>query len=69
MTVYELNRAQMEELKQAYLVDYLDHWADEDETITYGDLANADLIVDDEVIYEAYAGTIFSEDDFACSAK
>lgn len=64
MTVYELNRAQMEELKQDYLVDYLDHQADEDEPITYGDLANADLIIDDETIYEAYTGTIFSEDDF-----
>ena len=69
MTVYELNRDQRVELKQNYLEEYLSHWADEDETISYDDLMDADELISDETIFEAYEGTIFTDDDFFCSAK
>lgn len=64
MTVYELNRDQFSELKEAFLAQHLD-----EEFISYGLLADADEIIPDETIFEAYEGTIFTEDDFFCSAK
>lgn len=69
MSVYELNRDQIVELKQNYLEEYLSHWADEDETISYDNLMDADELIPDETIFEAYEGIIFTEDDFFCSAK
>lgn len=69
MTVYELSRDQLVELKQSYLEEYLDHWADKDETISYGDLMDADELIPDETIFELYEDTIFTDDDFFCSAK
>ena len=69
MTVYDLSRDQLIELKQGYLEEYLENWADDDEPIGYGDLANADELIPDETIFEAYEGTIFTEDDFFCSAN
>ena len=65
MTVYELNREQLIELKQAYLTRVLD---ERGESPSYGELASADEIISDDEIYEAYAGTDFVRDDFSCSA-
>ena len=62
MTVYELNRDQLEELKQNYLTE---NYPDD---IDMNRLYMADDIVPDSEIYEAYAGTEFSNDDFLCSA-
>lgn len=36
---------------------------------SYGDLANADEIVPDDVIGREYEGVCFVEDDFFCTAK
>lgn len=73
MTVHELNKDQMIELKQKYL----DHLADEgtyaevmnvdyDEP-SYDDLAMADEIVPDDVVYREYEEICFVPDDFFCT--
>ena len=64
MTVTELNRGQLIQLKQLYLEDYLNNWADENESISYNDITNADEIIPDETIFEVYEGTLFTKDDF-----
>lgn len=64
MTVTELNRGQLIQLKQLYLEEYLNNWADENEPISYNDIINADEIIPDETIFEVYSGTFFTEDDF-----
>lgn len=62
MTVYELNRDQLEELKQRYYMDHVN------ENPSYGELAEIDDLVSDEEVYEEYAGTDFVVDDFFSSA-
>ena len=57
MSVYDLNREQLVQLKQSYLCDTKD-------TVFMSELAFADEIVSDNVIFENYAGYIFSSDDF-----
>lgn len=65
MDVFELSHEQMEELKQAYLCEHL--LEVEDRTPSWGELALADEIVSNTMIFEQYAGVIFSEDDFFCT--
>ena len=62
MTTYDLYREQMTVLKGSYLDQHLIET--EGRSASYGELADADEIVPDEVIHEAYAGTYFSPDDF-----
>ena len=57
MHVRELNREQLTELKQRHLMDTAD-------SPSYGELAAADELVPDEVIFERYEGTDFVEEDF-----
>ncbi len=64
--VKELSRDQLVELKQNYLTE---KYEEQGEGISYGELAEADDIVSDEEIFEAYAGYSFSDDDFMCSAE
>ena len=66
MTVSELNRNQMIELKQSYLCQHYDEC--EDRSPSYGELAAADELVSDKIIYENYGGYEFSEDEFCCTA-
>ena len=62
MSVNELNRNQLVLLKQSYLIQENER----NEEMTYwSDLADADEIVSDELIYDEYAGYDFSEDDFS----
>ena len=56
MTVKELNREQLVQLKCAYLTREHD--------VSYGELAAADEIVSDEIIFEEYKNFDFSEGDF-----
>ena len=63
MTVYELNRDQLIELKQQYLID-----TSADGNVSYGELADADNLVSDEEIFRAAKHIEFSPDDFSCSA-
>lgn len=57
MTVHELNADQLLCLKQAYLCNTR-------ESVSWGELADAGEIVSDRIIYDEYACTDFSEDDF-----
>lgn len=73
MTVYDLNREQLTELKQAYYSELVNEGTfgeiigrDYDEP-SYYDLAMIDEIISDEFICEHYAGCIFTEDDFFCT--
>ena len=61
MKVTELNREQLEELKQNYLTRKNE---ENGEGTSYGELADADRLVSDEEIFNEYADTEFTEDDF-----
>lgn len=67
MTVSELNRDQIIELKQNYLTQYFDEC--EDRGVSWRELAAADEIVPDSVIHENYGHYDFTDDDFFCSAE
>lgn len=66
MSVFELNKDQMEELKQSYLCDLL--YQKENRTPSYGELAAAGELVSNETVFSVYSGVVFSNDDFLCSA-
>ena len=57
MSVYDLNREELELLKQQYLQEVQG-------SISYDELADIDSYVSDAEVYEAYAGTSFTADDF-----
>lgn len=63
MKLSDLTNEQRLELKQDIVKDRNEHIG---EGTSYGELANADELVDDEVLEEAYGGTEFSSDDFSC---
>lgn len=70
MTVHELNRDQLLQLKQNYLCQLADEGiyaeivgVDYDEP-SYGDLIDADEIVPDDVIFRIEEATNFVEEDF-----
>ena len=62
MHVSELNRSQLTELKQSY---HMQHNEEMGEGTSYEELARVDSIISDEMIYEAYSGINFTEDDFS----
>ncbi len=66
MTVKQLNRDMLIELKERYLMDKLDET--ENRTPSWGELADADETVSDETIYEEYGCYDFGVDDFFCTA-
>jgi hypothetical protein len=61
MTVRELNREQLDELKVKYVCDLYDN-------PTYGDLADAHTICDEELFIH-YDGIDFVEEDFFCGKE
>ena len=74
MNVRDLSREQLAELKQNYLEQLANEGSyaeildcDYDEP-SYWDLAHADEIVPDDVVFENYAGVCFVRDDFFCTA-
>lgn len=68
MNVTELSREQLIDLKQTYLTGLVDCGEHEDVIgISWNELANADELVSDDVIFEKYADIIFTDDDFWCS--
>ena len=72
MTVRDLKREQLKELKGNYLVE-LDNEGQLEEVvgidaISYGVLADIDEIVPDNVVFEHYDGFTFGVDDFFCTA-
>ena len=62
MEVTELSRDQLTELKGNYLDERMDGSA------SWGEIADADEIISDAEIFEAYAGYEFGNDDFGCTA-
>ena len=67
LTVYDLTRDQINELKASYLDQHIQETCDE--CASYGDLADASEIVPDWLIFDAYADTLFSPDDFFCGEE
>lgn len=65
MTVRQLNRDQLTELKQRMVSDEI--YDTEGRTASYGELAEAES-VPDEKVFERYEGIRFSNDDFFCTA-
>nr|DAO03405.1 MAG TPA: hypothetical protein [Caudoviricetes sp.] len=63
MHVSELNRSQLTELKQSYLMQNNEEVG---EGTSYDELVGVDSIISDEMIYEVYSGINFTEDDFSC---
>lgn len=61
MTVYELNRDQLQELKARY-------YQGAGEDLSYDELANIDNLVSDREVYSYYCNFSFSPDDFVSSA-
>ena len=65
MTVYELSRDQIEELKISYLDQHLNEV--EGRCISYGEMFEIDSLIDDSTIFENYGHYDFCNDDFFCS--
>lgn len=65
MTVQELSRDQLIELKQAYITEKNDEVG---EGTSWGELADADELISDKEIFAAYECYSFSNDDFFCTA-
>jgi hypothetical protein len=57
MTVRDLNRNQLSELKANYLNE-------KNSSVYWSEICDADSLVSDEQIISEYGNTIFSEDDF-----
>lgn len=73
MDVRDLSREQLVELKERYLTQLADEGTFAEvlgvdyDAPSYWDMANADEIVPDDVIYRQYEGVDFVKDDFFCS--
>lgn len=65
MTVRELNRDQLTELKQRYYAEILD---EQGETPSQAELADIDAYVSDEEVFDQYDNDYFTNDDFFCTA-
>lgn len=63
MSVEELPREALQELKQRYYAEKYD------KDLSYGELADIDDIVSDDEVFDEYGGTSFTEDDFFCLAN
>lgn len=61
MTVQELNREQLSQVKVNY---YVNDCNEPNGALSYDDILNIDSIVSDNEVYEAYAGVDFVDDDF-----
>ena len=66
MSVYELSREQLDELKEAYYVELSDS-GEADEVLDGIGLLNTNEIPDD-IIFTHYDGVCFTCDDFFCTA-
>lgn len=63
MTVRELKRQQLQELKCKYYDDILRE--NEERGISYGEMAEIDDIISNEKIFEEFAGYCFTDEDFS----
>lgn len=69
MKVQELNRKQYKELCQDYITRFWTDFETETTSPSWGDLACADELVSEDVIYNYYDGIEFTEDDFFCGKE
>lgn len=60
MSVKELTREQLIELKQRY-------YTERNENVSYGELADIDNLVSDNEIFEEYEHITFVAEDFLCN--
>lgn len=60
MSVKDLTREQLIELKQRY-------YTERNENVSYGELADIDNLVSDNEIYEEYGHITFVVEDFLCN--
>lgn len=65
MFLKDLNDLQKKELKERFLIDRLER--EENRSPSWSELFEADSLVSDSELKEAYGGTVFSEDDFFTS--
>lgn len=69
MRVTELNRDELDELKQTYASELVDSGEYEDVVgISYGELADS-IVIPDNVIFDHFDGIDFTEDDFFCNQR
>lgn len=61
MTVQDLNREQLQQVKVNY---YTNDCNEPDGPLSYGEILDIDNIISDREVCEAYAGIDFVEDDF-----
>ena len=61
MTVQELNRDQLVQLKQDMLIERMDA---EGDWPSWGEMADADSLISDEDVQREFAGTVFTTVDF-----
>lgn len=61
MSIKELTREQLIELKQRY-------YTERNENVSYGELADIDNLVSDNEIFEEYGDITFVEEDFFCTS-
>lgn len=66
MTVHELSREQLQELKQWH---YMHHKFGKSIDVSWKEMAFIDNYVTDEEIFEQYNGTSLIDDDFGCTAE
>ena len=66
MTVQELTRDQLIEIKGSMLIERMDA---EGDSPSWGEIADADNLISDEDVFEEYANTVFTEADFFCSCE
>jgi hypothetical protein len=64
MTVQELDREQLIELKSMYLTEKNSEVGEE---TSWAEIAAIDDVISDKEIYDRYDGYTFSNDDFFCS--
>ena len=57
MSIKELNKEQLEQVKEHY-------YCENNERVSWGELACINDLVSDEEIFEAYKDYIFTEEDF-----
>lgn len=75
MTIKDLSKDQLHELKERYLMKLADEGTFAEvmgvdyDAPSYRDLANTDEIVPDDVIKREYGDICFVADDFFCTAK
>lgn len=73
--VTELTRDELIELKQNYLIqlsdcgEYAEIMGVEWDAPSWGELAAADEIISDEIVFEHYSGIGFVEEDFFCNLE